>query len=72
VDPVSGRVVSSVSSSFEIQVSPEQIAFFARDEFYGQVTFTMQSPDAQAIVEMTALDYVNFRGMLQFRVRVQP
>jgi hypothetical protein len=72
VDPVSGRVVSSVSSAFEIQMSPEQIAFFARDEFYGQVIFTMQGPDARAIVEMTALDYVNFRGMLQFRMRVQP
>ena len=72
IDPATGRVVRSVNSRFEIRMSPQQIAFFARDEFYGQVNFTIQGPDAQTIVEMTALDYVNFQGMLQFRMRVQP
>jgi hypothetical protein len=72
VDPAAGRVVRSVSSRFEIRMSQEQIAFFARDEFYGQVVFTIEGPDAQTIVEVTALDYVTFRGMLQFRMRVQP
>ena len=72
VDSTTGRVLCSVSTTFDIGMSQEQIAFFARDEFYGQVVFTVQGPDAQTVVEMTALDYVNVRGMLQFRMRVRP
>ncbi len=72
VDPGTGRVTRPDTTTFTLTITPNDIAFFARDEVYAKVLFTAWGADPNAVVEITALDYVDLHAMLQFGIEVKP
>lgn len=67
-----GRVVRSLSTPFEVLLDPEEIQFFARPLVFGRVLLRVTGPDPDRVVLITALDYVDVRGMIHLRARVSP
>ena len=69
VDPLSGRVVESVRSEFAIALPTAEIPFFGRDRVFGRVSLRLLG-DSLSVVELTASDFAEISGALEFRVAV--
>jgi hypothetical protein len=65
-----GRVIRSTRSAFQIEIRPDDVQFFARDKVVGQIRIMVHGPGDQALVMITALDYVDVRGLLHLRTRI--
>ncbi len=67
----SGRVGEAMESTFGINISPEDLRFFARDDAWGELRM-MTEGDSGRVVMVTAKDFVEVKALLRFRVRVEP
>ena len=70
IDPATGRVNGATTTPVRLTVKPSDIAFFARDQVYGEVVLTVAGPQADQVVMMTANDYVDVKAILQFQMKV--
>ena len=70
-DPITGRVVRSRVTPLAVAIRPDQVPFFARNQLYSRAVLVVSGEEAERIVEVTALDFVELTGILEFRVRVK-
>lgn len=69
LDPVTGRVTANTRSEVSIDLSTEDIDFFAKDKAYGGVLIIPDQTRDQ-FVELQTTDKIDISGVISFRMRM--
>lgn len=71
IDTETGRAMAANVTRFRVELDPEEIDFFARDEVWASFELTAKG-DGVLPVAIVATDYVELRGHVKLGVEVNP